>query len=142
MLPQDTKQYSLHTIREDLGFEATEHETGDSRLGNNFLNNLGIRDLRGVGLLVNLADANGIGAGVTDGRGTEANDRPSAEFGQLVVLLGDLCAQHVVGKEPGVVAHKGGRGGSQSSVVQSAGSGFLDLVGDSREFSGHLHRSL
>ena len=68
VLPQNTEQYTLHTVGEDLSFKTTEHQARNSRLGDNILDNLGIRNLLGVGLLVDLADSNRVGASVTDGR--------------------------------------------------------------------------
>ena len=142
VLPQNTEQYTLHTIGEDLCFETTEHEAADTRLRNDLLNNLRIGDLFWVGLFVDLAHPNGIGTGVTDSRGTEPEDGPSTELGELVVLLGNSGTQIVVRKKPGVVAHEGRRGSRKGSVVEGTGSGLFDLVGDGRKFSRHLHRRL
>ncbi len=142
VLPQDTEQYTLHTVGEDLCFETTEQKAADTRLRNNILNNLGVGDLFWIGLFVDLAYPNGIGTGVTDSRGAEPEDSPSSEFGKLVVLLGNSGTQIVVRKKPGVVAHEGRRGGRKGSVIEGTGSGLFDLVGDGRKFSRHLHRRL
>ena len=142
VLPQDAEQYSLHTVGEDFRFESAEHEAGDAGFLHDVLDDLRVGDLRWVGLLVYLADTDGVGAGVANGRRAKANNGPASELGQLVVLLWDFGAQEVVDKEPGVVADKGCRGGREGSVVEGQWSRGFDLVGDGREPTSYLHRGL
>jgi len=142
VLPQDTEQYTLHTVGEDLRFQTAEHETGDTGFGNDVLYTLRVGDLCGEGLLVDLDDPDAVGAGVANGRRGESHNGPSSKLGELVVLLGNRGAQVVIRKEPGVVAYEGRRCSGEGSVVERHGSVGFDLISDGGEFSGDLHRGL
>lgn len=102
MLPQYRKQDTLQTIGQDLGFQSTKHEPRNTRFGEDVTDHLDVRQLIRMRLLVHFDDANRVGAGVRDGRRTEAQQRPTSQFRQLRVLLGDLFRQEVVRKEPTV----------------------------------------
>merc|ERR1719343_767367 len=76
VLPEDAEQYALHAVREDLRLEAAEHEAPDAGFLDDVLNDLRVGDLGRVGLLVDLADPDGVRAGVADGRRAEPEEGP------------------------------------------------------------------
>lgn len=100
LLPKNREENALHAVGKDLGLQATEHQTSNSRLLNHILDHLRIRQVLRVRLLVNLNDADRVGAGITDGRCAESHQCPTAELAQLSVLLGDLGTQEVVCGKP------------------------------------------
>ena len=67
MLPQDTEQNSLQTVREDLRLKTSKHEPTYTRFGQHVAHYLWIRQLLRMRLLVHLDDANAVTACVTDG---------------------------------------------------------------------------
>mmetsp|Transcript_11097 Transcript_11097/g.30661 ORF Transcript_11097/g.30661 Transcript_11097/m.30661 type:complete len:322 (-) Transcript_11097:107-1072(-) len=142
VLPQHGEENSLQTVGKDLGLQSAEQETLHAALGDDVAHDLRVRYLFGIGLLVDLADADAVGAGVGDGRGAETEDGTTAELAELRVLLGDAFAEVVVGEEPWVMSDEGGGCGSETSVVQGERSGCLDLVHDDAEFSCDLHGRL
>ena len=102
VFPQDTEQNTLQTIGQNLGFQTTKHETGYTRLGQHVANDLHVRQLIRVRLLVHLDDANRVGTRVRNCRRAESQQGPTSQFGQLRILLGNGVRQEIVRKEPSV----------------------------------------
>ena len=119
LLPQNTEQNSLQSISEDLCLQSSEHQPSDSTLLQDILDNLRITNLCWVRLLVHFADSNGVGTSVADCRRTESQERTSTQLCQLSILLGDLFAQIIVGKEPRIVADECSRCCGKGSIVKS-----------------------
>mmetsp|Transcript_40957 Transcript_40957/g.59850 ORF Transcript_40957/g.59850 Transcript_40957/m.59850 type:complete len:211 (-) Transcript_40957:535-1167(-) len=142
LLPQNRKQNSLHTIRQNFGLQSTEHQSLNSTLLNDILDDLGIRYSIGVALFVHLDDTDGVGACVRDGRGAKAKDGPSTQLAHLRILLWYFLREEVVSEEPGIVPHKGGRSSSKGAMVEHQRSATLDLVHHIGELASDLHGSL
>ena len=103
VLPENAKQDTLQTIGKDLGFQSSEKETTNATLLQDGLDDLGIRKLIRVRLLVDLDDANRVGAGIRNGRRAKTQNGSSPEFRELRVLFGDLFRQEIVSGKPTII---------------------------------------
>jgi hypothetical protein len=119
VFPENGKENTLQTIGQNLGLQTTEKETPNSRFLQHIANDLAVRQLIWMGLLVHLDDTDGIGARVTDSGTAESENGTTTKFLELIVLFGDIFTQIVVGEEPRVVTDKGGRRRSEGAIVET-----------------------
>lgn len=103
VLPQDAEKNTLQAIRQNLGLQTSKHETLDTRFGQDSLNDLWVRQLIRMRLLVRLDDTDRVGACIRNGRRAKTQDSSTSQFGQLCILLGDKFTQVIVGEEPTAV---------------------------------------
>ena len=141
LLPQNAEEDSLQSVGDDLRVEASEHETVDPVLGEDVLDGYGVGDCDLGGLLVDLDDADGVGAGVGDCGAAEPDPGAPSKLLELVVLdLGVLDVEEVVGREPGVVTDERCGGGGEGAVVEDGGAGSLDLWKEEKRKGGKRER--